>query len=82
MTGASLIVAFVRLSHTSCSGPLSVAERKRGVELDSTFCAFNDVMGRWAVVYVGALVSVILWAAVSARRDAYEARRAGFETAA
>lgn len=82
MMGASFIVAFVRLSHTSCSGPLSVAERKRGVELDSTFCAFNDVMGRWAVVYVGALVSVILWAAVSARRDAYEARRARFEPAA
>jgi hypothetical protein len=82
ITGAGLIVAFVRLSRTSCSGPLSVAELKRGVELDTTFCAFNDVMGRWAVVYIGALVFVILWAAVLARRDAYEARRAGFEPAA
>ena len=82
VTGAGLVVAFVRLSGTSCYGPLSREELKSGVELDTTFCAFNDVMGRWFVVYVAGLVSVVLWAAFSARRDAYEARRAGFEPAA
>jgi hypothetical protein len=83
VTGAGLVVAFVRLSDASCCGPLSREEIKRGVELpDPTFFAFNDVIARWFVVYVAALVSLVLWAAFSARRDAYEARRAGFEPAA
>jgi hypothetical protein len=70
VAGAGLVMAFVRLSYTSCNGPLSAEELRRGVELDTTFCAFNDVMGRWAIVYVVMVVSVILWASLSARRDA------------
>jgi hypothetical protein len=82
VVGAGLVIAFVQLSRISCSGRLSAAELKHGVELDTTFCAFNEVMGRWAVAYVGAIVWLFLWAARSARRDRQAARRAGFEPAA
>jgi hypothetical protein len=60
----------VLLSNASCGGWLSAEHVREGYELDTTFCAANDVLGRWAVVDVVCVVSLFLLAAHSARRNA------------
>jgi len=81
VAGAALIMTFWLLSDASCGGWLSAEHVREGYELDTTFCAANDVLGRWAVVDVVCVVSLFLLTAHSARRNASvraEERSAGW----
>jgi hypothetical protein len=73
--GAVLVMAFRLLSDASCSGWLSTDHVRQGYEVDTTFCAANGVLGRWAVVYVASIVSLFLLAARSAHTKAEERPR-------
>jgi hypothetical protein len=70
VTGAALIMTFWLLSDASCGGWLSAEHVRQAYELDTTFCAANNVLGRWAVLDVATVVSLFLLSARSARRNA------------
>jgi hypothetical protein len=70
VTGVLLLARFWSLSDVSCHGRVSAQRARQGFERDTTFCAGNDVLGGWAVVFVTAIVVLFLLSARQARRNA------------